>query len=1613
MSFTIPPGYYKQSYSNILKPCAVGTFSTGGIYSYYTVSTRCTACPIGTYNNQTGQGSCTPCLAGTYNDKTGKTSCTTCPPGTTSVDDATSSTDCIACSVGTYLSGSTCQPCLAGTYNDKTEQIACTPCPYNTYSTTNGVTSCSSCPNGSYTLTTGANSSTACGPCPAGYYILNGICTPCKYGTYNDKPGQTACTPCPNGSTSYTLGATSSSSCLTCDPGSYLAITFWQGTPGLPDFMPLSTYCETCDPGTYSAGGGATSCTSCSAGTYSSTSGATSSSTCLTCEAGSSSGAGASSCTTCAAGSYSPNAGATSCTPCALGRYNPFTGQFTPCNLCPTGTYNDTTGAASYSACTLCADGTYSKNEGATSKLACLSCAPGTYSTSGAAGCTYCPKGTYSEVNGASACISCPAGTYWWGSPSGGSTSYSACTLCPAGTYSKTVGAISSSAFSSSTCTSCAAGSYSSNPGATSCTSCAAGSYSSNTGAASCTSCAAGSYSSNLGAASCTSCAAGSYSSNPGATSCTSCAAGTFSSTVGTVECRKCIGGTYSTASNATSNGVCGLCPAGQTSSAGATSCTSCAAGTEGKVSFFYKDALGDIYLAVAFCLVCPVGKYSDAGAVSCTSCAAGTYSDTTGASSCTSCAPGSYSTNVAATSSSTCLACPAGKYSTTAGSSSMTCLACPPGTYSAALGSTLCSTCLAGTYSTGGATSCLNCPFETYSTAEGASVCTPCPKGTIPGASKSVPCTRCPPGQTTNIWYTVYVGTYNYCTPCPDNTYWKENTETGGADCIPCPVGTASFPGGQLVCSPCDMGTYNDTPGQYCRACKRGSYSSTTGATACTPCPTGTYYMYNGPYDYVTSSQYCVKCSSGTYNDALGFIEPYKPDSSSLTGISGVGCPKCLPGTYSPIDGSTSCISCPVGTYSTVSGSKSYLDCLACPPGQYSAALGSTLCSTCLAGTYSTGSAGSCSSCPAGTYSAGAGAGSCILCPANTYFPGTNGMSSQVCIPCGEGLTSQAGSTNFSQCTSISAGVAGQCGPSQYFNTDTQECTFIDLALSCIGKSTTDCIDPSYNGVNAAKTDIRNYIYGVGPTTFVDTKVLPQGLQDVLGTCEGDCKVVAADFTNQTFETGQTSYVIDTLSSTTENKAIIVKSDKNDVPPIFITPPGFSTDMNSIVGTPLTLNVSGNPDIESCSLSCSSNIECDGFNLNIGTNTCEFFKTISSDTYDDSKISFRKEDIPTSPSIIQNYYPGTNLGNQGALCADVVACNSNIQRVIDTTTIQAFTTADLEACEYCPVRKFDRTNYIVTDELGISKNSQNMFFKTGTVPSHINIDTSGFYVITPYVPNSNGWSRVAFFSKTASGFKIIAGCKDVCKDVLTTFDIRIKQTTVRNNSADPSNSIIPLSVDFQHTRYYKRLTYTEGGYTIHDYKYSLAKSTDFTFQPCEYVDNGFLIKTPDGKYISLYGAVTTAVLLPPKYSTEYNHCIFFINPSNWKNFYAMYLTSHSPTFEYYLSGQLVTFRTIGNDLTQILKTSGSVGTSYFKTVHGPYNISNNNATFKDYRDPIKWHTIYPGLVAPQCAAGEYIDINGLNLTCQPCTQLGSGRTWSDPGISCVNELIHNPYGQV
>jgi hypothetical protein len=284
-------------------------------------------------------------------------------------------------------------------------------------------------------------------------------------------------------------------------------------------------------------------------------------------------------------------------------------------------------------------------------------------------------------------------------------------------------------------------------------------------------------------------------------------------------------------------------------------------------------------------------------------------------------------------------------------------------------------------------------------------------------------------------------------------------------------------------------------------------------------------------------------------------------------------------------------------------------------------------------------------------------------------------------------------------------------------------------LALSCLGKSQTDCISSTYVGTNAVKVDISSYVNGASPETFVDTKVLPPALQDVLNNCEGDCKYVAADFQTQTFEKlSGTSYVISTSQSTVEDKAILVKN--GSVPLVdFKQPPGFEIDNNIIQGTPLTISGTFEKTQESCAIECKQNTECEGFNLDMGASTCDFFKTIDSHVYSESKVSFEKEDIPTNPTQKIFTGGGTNLGNQGALCANVVACNSDIQQVLDNMLITSFTTADLQSCDYCPVRKFDRTSQTVTNELGeTGLGTGRLFLQVGNGASHIQLNDSEFY---------------------------------------------------------------------------------------------------------------------------------------------------------------------------------------------------------------------------------------------------------------------------------------------
>jgi hypothetical protein len=103
-----------------------------------------------------------------------------------------------------------------------------------------------------------------------------------------------------------------------------------------------------------------------------------------------------------------------------------------------------------------------------------------------------------------------------------------------------------------------------------------------------------------------------------------------------------------------------------------------------------------------------------------CSTCPAGKFSSSVGATSsatCANCVAGTYSSAGA----SACTSCPAGAFSSTVGATSnATCTSCPPGTFSSAVGATsiaTCTVCPAGRFSTAGVSTCTSCSAGKYLT--------------------------------------------------------------------------------------------------------------------------------------------------------------------------------------------------------------------------------------------------------------------------------------------------------------------------------------------------------------------------------------------------------------------------------------------------------------------------------------------------------------------------------------------------------------------------------------------------------------------------------------------------------------------------------------------------------------------------------------------------------------------------------------------------------------------------------------------------------------------------------------------------------------------------------
>lgn len=219
-----------------------------------------------------------------------------------------------------------------------------------------------------------------------------------------------------------------------------------------------------------------TTCILCPAGTYATTV----SNVCVPCPIGQySSLAGSAACTSCPTNKTTPGVGASDgsmCyTICPVGQYLGASGA---CQVCPPGTYSDSSGSAT---CTACPAGTFA-SAGSISSSSCGTCPAGRQL--GADGsCGLCPTGYFREFNpNVTSCQACPSG---YTTPGDGSVAAANCSvvLCPPGSYRNQL---------DNTCLQCPLGTFNPTAGQTQCLLCGQGNTSLSLGAVSYSQCVRG-----------------------------------------------------------------------------------------------------------------------------------------------------------------------------------------------------------------------------------------------------------------------------------------------------------------------------------------------------------------------------------------------------------------------------------------------------------------------------------------------------------------------------------------------------------------------------------------------------------------------------------------------------------------------------------------------------------------------------------------------------------------------------------------------------------------------------------------------------------------------------------------------------------------------------------------------------------------------------------------------------------------------------------------------------------------------------------------------------------------------------------------------------------------
>ena len=281
-----------------------------------------------------------------------------------------------------------------------------------------------------------------------------------------------------------------------------------------------------------------------------------------------------------------------------------------------------------------------------------------------------------------------------------------------------------------------------------------------------------------------------------------------------------------------------------------------------------------------------------------------------------------------------------------------------------------------------------------------------------------------------------------------------------------------------------------------------------------------------------------------------------------------------------------------------------------------------------------------------------------------------------------------------------------------------------------------------------SSTTDITDLIYGNYPPKQIGTELLPDKAQQALSNCSSnvDCGFVQFDFLSNVskFSTTSVPYTVSTMMTTGSDIGVFQKKYGTTPPPRLRAPPGFKYDYYYIQGTRIGSNLTATVDL--CGQACSKNPSCKGFNFYYTSSNCEFYSTISTSdySYDPDKGSFVRDPYILTGAQNTNRTPYTNLNDSGSTCQNMTACNTDILSLVSQlgSTVQSFSTAELDSCNACPIRGVSKQGsvYTITNEANIVSNvtttsavqSSLRFSNTVTV-THTAI-TSGNFTIRPYV---------------------------------------------------------------------------------------------------------------------------------------------------------------------------------------------------------------------------------------------------------------------------------------